>query len=128
MTAQPIAIQKISQVSIPVRQVEAALRFYQGVLGLNLLYKEEKLALLLCNGVRIFLSVPESSAFDQRSSVFYFLVEDIDSSFASLVSQDVTVLGKPHKIAELGGTEFWMAFFKDPDGNVHALTAEKKIG
>jgi hypothetical protein len=31
---------------------------------------------------------------------------------------------KPHLIAEMNGIQTWMAFFQDPDLNVHAVTSE----
>ena len=33
----------------------------------------------------------------------------------------------PHIIARMGDVELWMAFLKDPEGNLLALMCEKKV-
>lgn len=121
---KPLQINKISQISIRVHDLKVAVPFYQGILGLNLLFQIPNMAFFECGGVQIVLGVPESPQYDHPSSVFYFHVENIEESFEQLVAQNVTVLGKPHKISEMNGVATWMAFFQDPDENVHAITSE----
>jgi predicted enzyme related to lactoylglutathione lyase len=128
MATKPLQIQKISQVSIRVHDLDVATPFYQETLGLTLLYREPNMALFDCNGIRILLGTPESPKFDHPSSVFYFYVEDIQAAYENLVSCGVPTVSKPHKIAEFGGKEIWMAFFHDPNENVHALTSEIPLG
>ncbi len=64
----------------------------------------------------------------EKASAFYkeiyFKVDDIQSSYQSLVDQKVSTLGSPHVIGTMENTEFWMAFFRDPDDNVLAVTSE----
>lgn len=119
-------IKGIGQVSIRVHNMEVATRFYQETLGLNMLFQITNMAFFECNGIRIILSIPEGPEFDHPSSV-YFNVDNISSAYDTLINRNVQFLSKPHKIAEMGQTETWMAFFHDPDQNVHALMSEVPV-
>ncbi|WP_340026371.1 VOC family protein [Paenibacillus sp. FSL K6-1096] len=120
-------IKGIGQISIRVHELEAATRFYQETLGLNLLFQIPNMAFLECNGLQIVLGVAEDPRFDHPSSVFYFKVDDIHSAYETLVERNVQFLDQPHKVAEMGGTATWMTFFQDPDQNVHALMSEVPV-
>jgi catechol 2,3-dioxygenase-like lactoylglutathione lyase family enzyme len=122
-----VSIQGITQISIPVHDVDSAVRFYNETLGLPLLYAQTNMALLDCSGIRLLLSIPEKPEFDHPGSTIYFRVEDIQVSYQSLLNAGVEFAGKPHKIAEFNGMAVWMAFFYDPDRNQHALTSEVPI-
>ncbi|WP_238651411.1 VOC family protein [Paenibacillus piscarius] len=120
-------IKGIGQISIRVHDMEAAARFYQETLGINLLFQIPNMAFLECNGLQIVLSVAEDPRFDHPSSVFYFKVDDIQSAYDTLVERKVHFLDQPHIVAEMGGTATWMTFFQDPDQNVHALMSEVPV-
>lgn len=120
-------IEGIGQVSIRVHDMEAATRFYQDTLGLKLLFQIPNMTFFECNGIQIVLGIAEDPQFDHPSSVFYFIVNNINSAYETLVNRNVQFLGKPHKIAEMGQTATWMAFFHDPDQNVHALMSEVPV-
>ena len=59
----------------------------------------------------------------RRSCIF--LVPDIAAAHRALTERGVHFQGEPHLIYEDEemGTEEWMAFFDDPDGNTLALMA-----
>jgi methylmalonyl-CoA/ethylmalonyl-CoA epimerase len=120
-------IQKIGQIGVPVRDVKRAVYFYQDVLGLSLLFSMDTMAFLESNGLRLLLSLPEKEEFANTSSVIYFQVEDITKVYDELVGKEVVFLDKPHLVAKMGQTETWMAFFKDTEGNTHALMSEVQI-
>ncbi len=40
------------------------------------------------------------------------------------LAMGVTFIDEPHLIAKMGQTETWMAFFKDGEGNTHAIMSE----
>jgi len=124
LTASAISIQKIAQLSIPVADVKRAVDFYEKTLGLTVLYSAANMALLDCSGIRLLLSLPETPAFDHPSSTVYFQVEDLEEACRKMESNGVSFMSKPHKIAEFNGYAVWMAFFYDPDRNIHALTSE----
>ncbi|GGG72263.1 VOC family protein [Paenibacillus radicis (ex Gao et al. 2016)] len=117
----------IEQISIRVRDINAAVQFYQNTLELQLLFEIPNMAFFACNGIQIMLSVPEQSEFDHPSSTFYFKVEDINAAYDTLLGRGVTFLGKPHKVVEMNDTQTWMAFFYDPDQNMHALTSQVHV-
>jgi methylmalonyl-CoA/ethylmalonyl-CoA epimerase len=127
LTLSAVNIQGIAQLSIPVRDIARASLFYNKTLGLPLLFSQSNMALLDCHGIRLLLGIPEKPEFDYPGSVVYFKVADIQESYRSLLADEVEFTSKPHKIAEFNGFAVWMAFFRDPDDNVHALTSEVPI-
>ena len=120
-------IQKIGQIGVPVKNVENAIEFYKEVLGLSLLFSTERMAFFECNGQRLLLSLPEKNEFANSSSVIYFQVEDIKKTFEELLEKGVSFIDQPHVVAKMGNTETWMAFFKDTEGNTHALMSEVQV-
>jgi methylmalonyl-CoA/ethylmalonyl-CoA epimerase len=124
LSIAPVSIKGITQLSIRVHDVATAVQFYNETLGLPLLFSQPNMALLDCNGIRLLLSIPEKPENDHPSSVVYFQVENIQEAYESLLANGVEFDIKPHKIAEFNGYAVWMAFFQDPDHNVHALTSE----
>jgi methylmalonyl-CoA/ethylmalonyl-CoA epimerase len=81
----------------------------------------------LMYGIRLLLGIPEKPEFDHPSSIVYFRVENIEQTYESLLARGVNFDSKPHKVAEFNGFAVWMAFFRDPDRNVHALTSEVPV-
>ena len=120
-------IQKIGQIGVPVKDLERAIQFYKNKLGLPHLFTAGNLAFFESNGTRLLLSLPESDEFANASSILYFQVEDIRASYEELRSKEVTFIDEPHLIAKIGQTETWMAFFKDGEGNTHALMSEIQV-
>lgn len=119
-----INIQKIGQIAVPVHDLTRAVRFYKETLGLPLLFQMETMAFFDCQGIRLLLSIPEDERYDHASSIIYFHVEDIQKAYFDLKSNGVELLDEPHVIAKMNGIETWLVFFKDTEGNIHALTSE----
>lgn len=69
------------------------------------------------------LDIPEDSG-ERRSSVIYFKVSQIEEVYQTVSARGVVFEGKPHLIARMPDHELWMAFFRDPDRNLHALMSE----
>ena len=120
-------IQRIGQIAVPVKNIESATEFYKEVLGLPLLFNTESMAFFDCNGQRLLLSIPEKNEYANSSSVIYFQVEDIKKSVEKLSEKGVSFIDHPHVVAKMGNTETWMTFFKDTEGNTHALMCELQI-
>ncbi|MGN7386042.1 VOC family protein [Sporosarcina sp. SAFN-015] len=121
-------ITKIGQVALPATDIERATAFYKDRLGLQLLFTTETMAFFDCNGVRLFISLPEKEEFAHSSSVLYFHVEDIQQAYEEYKEKDIVFIDEPHMVAKMGQTETWMAFFKDTEDNVHALMSEIVVG
>jgi predicted enzyme related to lactoylglutathione lyase len=120
-----LAIQRIGQISVPVKDVQRATTFYRDVLGLRLWLELPGMSFFDCGGIRLMLSVAEDPAYAHPSSIIYYNVADLEAMHASLVAQEVRFLREPHMIADLGAVELWMAFFHDTERNVLALMSEK---
>ena len=117
-------LDQIGQISIRVHDIERAVAFYRDGLGLEFLFDAGPLAFLMCGDVRLMLAKPESDEFDHPSSTLYFRVDDIHAARDELIGRGVPFDDEPHLIAKMPDHELWMAFFRDPDRNVHGLMAE----
>ena len=117
-------LDQIGQISIRVHDIERAVAFYRDGLGLEFLFDAGPLAFLMCGDVRLMLAKPESDEFDHPSSTLYFRVDDIHAAHDELLGRGVPFDDEPHLIAKMPDHELWMAFFRDPDRNVHGLMAE----
>ena len=126
MPATPI--QNVGQIAIRARDLHAAVAFYRDTLGLDYLFEAGPLAFLMCGDVRLMLAVPENDEIDHPSSTIYFRVADLPAAHAELASRGVEFVYKPRLIAKLPDHELWMAFFRDPDGNLQALMSEVREG
>jgi len=85
------------------------------------------IAFFNCGGIRLMLTLPEREEFDHRSSIIYYKVDEINQTYDILKGHDVRFNGKPHKIADMGDYELWMAFFYDLDYNMLALMSEVPV-
>ena len=118
-------IRSIGQISIRTNDLPAAVAFYRDLLGLEFLFEAgPALAFLMCGDVRLMLTVPERAEFDHPSSTLYFRVDDLDAAYEELRSRGVPFDDAPHLIAKMPDHELWMAFFRDPDRNLHGLMSE----
>jgi catechol 2,3-dioxygenase-like lactoylglutathione lyase family enzyme len=114
----------IGQVSLSIRSVESAERFYRGTLGLPHLFTFGDLVFFDAGGIRIYLHRKDEADW-RPGSILYFLVDDIASAHRALAGQGVKFGGAPHLIYtdDETGVEEWMAFFEDGEGNTLALMA-----
>ncbi len=117
----------IGQIAREVSDIRAAERWYKEVLRLPHLFTFGDLAFFDCGGTRLFLTPPENGAKPKAQSVLYFRVAGIHDTHKALGERGVRFEGAPHLIHRHGdGTEEWMAFFTDPDGNMLALMEQVK--
>ena len=121
---------QIRQVSLPVTDLQRAITFYSDVLGATLTgsFEPPGIAFFDFSGVRLFLSAGETG------SVIYFAVDDIDAAVAELSGHGVVFDDEPHMIfrddkGQFGpaGTEEWMVFFTDSEGNTLSLPERRAI-
>lgn len=117
----------LRQIAITVSDVEAAVAFYHGILGLDLLFRAgPNLAFLDAAGVRIMLSMPEGAGTVGGNSILYFSVSDIISVHDALVRNGATSERAPSFAAQMPDHELWTGFLRDPDGNLVGLMEEKR--
>ena len=124
MGDQALALSRIRQIALVVHDLPAAIAFYRDRLGMKFLFEVPgQLAFFDCAGVWLMLSPPEGE-FDQPGSCLYFEVADIHAAHRTLVERGVEFIDAPHRIADMGTYELWMAFFRDLDRNPLAIRSE----
>jgi catechol 2,3-dioxygenase-like lactoylglutathione lyase family enzyme len=123
-TGTHVALGAIGQISRQVRDIPSAVVWFRDVLGLRHLYTFGTLAFFDCEGLRLYLNRVEEDA-ELHDSVIYFRVIDIHAEYERLHQAGVVFRGAPHMIhRHEDGTEEWMAFFEDVDGQLLALMAQ----
>ena len=121
------ALGPIGQIALTVQSLETAEPFYRDVLGLKHLYTFGNLAFFDCHGTRLFLTAADDEDHSRNHSVIYFQVPDINQAFDALSARGVAFSGAPHMIhRHEDGTEEWMAFFNDLDGNLLAIMSNAR--
>lgn len=121
------SINKIGQIAIPVTDLERAVAFYRDVLGIKFLFQAPPgLAFFDCGGVRLMLDVPAKEQENHYASIVYYKVDDLQSAYETLKARGVVFEQAPELVAKMPDHELWMAFLKDPDGNMLGLMWEKR--
>jgi catechol 2,3-dioxygenase-like lactoylglutathione lyase family enzyme len=120
--ASSLQLGPLGQVSLISRDTARVERFYRDTLGLRHVFTFGDLAFFDAGGVRIYVQAKPEKEW-RPSSVLYFLVPDIAAAYAELQSRGVHFLGAPHMIYrdDATGSEEWMAFFEDSEGNMLAV-------
>lgn len=122
------SLDRLHQVALQASNLDEAVNFYERVLGLRLItrYDPPGLAFFDMGGFRLLLSATASEA------TLYFRVVDLNSAVKLLKKRGVDFLQAPAMVhrddaGDFGkkGAEEWMAFFKDPSGNLIALTERR---
>ncbi|MSU48460.1 MAG: glyoxalase [Opitutus sp.] len=128
MSASPSpALSEIGQIALVVSDVPAATTFYRDVLGLKFLFNAgPNLAFLAAGSVRLMLTKPEGEFTAGRNSLLYFKVNDLSATHAAIVARGAANEHAPRLLAKMPDHELWMAFVRDPDGNVVGMMEEKR--
>jgi methylmalonyl-CoA/ethylmalonyl-CoA epimerase len=116
---------KLAQVAVTFRDLPAAITFYRDVLALPLMFETGGMAFFALGDVRLMMTVPEQPEYDHPASVLYFRVENIAATHAELVDRGVEFDAMPHVIGKMGASEIWMAFFRDTEEHLLAITEER---
>lgn len=119
------AIGPLAQVAVTFRDLRPAITWYRDVLGLPLLFETGGMAFFAMGDVRLMMTPPEQPEFDHPASVLYFRVDDIAARHAELLARGVAFVDAPHLVGKMGATEIWMAFFRDGEGHLLAITEER---
>ena len=126
MSIEP-KVSEIRQIAVTVSDVDAALRFYRDVLGLTFLFSAgSDLAFLDAGGIRIMLTTSQGAGSVGANSTLYFKVSDIGATHAALLARGATGEREPQLTARMPDHELWMAFLRDPDGNLVGLLEERR--
>ncbi len=115
----------VRQIAIRVHDIDRAASFYGEALGLDELFRAPGMAFFACGDLRLMLTLPSAPQFDHPGSILYFGVDGIDAAHAALADRGVVFEGEPHKVAEMPDHDLWMAFFRDSENNLMALSSEE---
>ena len=118
---------RIGQIALSVHDMDHAVAFYRDVVGLKFMFQAPNVAFFDVAGVRLMLGQAEPKDLKPADTILYFESTDLDADFAALKQRgaEVAANGDPHFIAKLGAVDLWMAFLRDPDGNVFGLMSER---
>jgi methylmalonyl-CoA/ethylmalonyl-CoA epimerase len=122
-----VALSRIRQIAIPVRDITEATRFYRDTLGLRHLFDAPPaLSFFDCGGVQLMLAGPEGQGKDgdQQHAVLFYDVSDIKSTHAKIESSGAKSLEDPRVIARMNGREIWVSAISDGQGNVVSLMSD----
>ena len=131
--ANKLTVDGLHQVALTTKNISRSCEFYRDTLGLKQIavFDPPGLAFFDVDGVRLSLMQKEEK--EPADSVIYFRVSDIDSAVEVLKQKSVSLEQEPELVfkdeeGQFGeaGEEEWMAFFRDPDGNLLALVARTK--
>jgi catechol 2,3-dioxygenase-like lactoylglutathione lyase family enzyme len=114
---------RIGQISVCVKDVERATKFYRDVLGMRFLFQFPGMAFFDCSGVRLYLARAEKPELD-HTSVLYYRVDSIHDAARTLKERGVAFETEPQKLHADERYELWMGFFRDSEGNMLALMSE----
>lgn len=120
----------LHQVALGCADLARSVAFYRDTLGLAFIAEFDPAGLAFFRLGETRLLLERSDAPEPGSAVVYLRVGDIQAAYTNLRERGVRFDGEPHLIhRDADGTfgppgrEEWMAFFRDPDGNVLALAA-----
>ncbi len=122
-----IRLGKIQQIALVQHDVDRAVPFYRDGLGLPLQFAMAGMAFFDAGGVRLMLSKPSSPEVDHKNSILYFEVENCAAAHAALKARGVPFDDEPHLVGKTGTHELWMAFCRDPEGNLIAISESRPI-
>ncbi len=117
-------------VSIPAKDIEGTRKFYEDVLGLKDIVREDPSGILYRAGDSVIGLYPTQFAGTAKHTIGGFLVSDVEASMEDLRARGVTFeefdmpgLKTENGVATLGDSK--VAWFKDPEGNILALTEDR---
>lgn len=121
----PISPSHISQIAIPVRDLDRAKRFYGESLGLSHLFDAPPgLSFFQCGQTRLMLSPPGDNP---GSSILYYAVEDAGAAQRALAAEGVAFAEDARCIARVGTHDIWLAICQDGEGNHVGLMSEQPV-
>lgn len=120
---------KESMATVAVRDLEAAKKFYEGTLGLQQTDAQEQEAVTYQTGAaKLLVYRSQFAGSNKATAVTWLLGRDVEKVVKGLRNKGVafehyempglTLKGDIHE-----GQGMQAAWFKDPDGNIHALVS-----
>jgi methylmalonyl-CoA/ethylmalonyl-CoA epimerase len=120
---------RVHQIAQHCDDLDRAVAFYSATLGLPLMARFDPpgLAFFDLGNTRLLIEASASPA------VLYLEVDEVEASRARLVDAGVAFVDEPHMIFrdadgtfDRAGTEEWMTFFHDSEGNLLGLVERRR--
>ena len=113
---ESVQLSRISAVMLGVRDLSAALAFYQDKLGLKVMMQEPALALLQCGSLLLGLSRGHTGLAPHVAGAteVVFQVENVRAAHKALSARGVSFTTEPRQATPTD----WVAHFKDVDGHL----------
>jgi methylmalonyl-CoA/ethylmalonyl-CoA epimerase len=127
MAMSDVKLGPLGQIAMTVKDVEASVKFYRDMLHVPFLFQVPNMAFFDLDGVRLMITGGEEGIESHGASTLYFRVADLEGAHQQLGARGVSMVDSPHKIADMPDHELWMCFFRDPDGYLMGLMAEKPL-
>ncbi len=116
---QPIA-------TVAVKDLKAAQRFYEATLGLRQLHADDETILFAAGGAQLLVYRSEYAGTNQATSVTWSVGAELEAIVRGLAGKgvgfehyDMPGMSREGDVHSGGGVK--VAWFKDPDGNIHSL-------
>ncbi len=126
-------IDGLHQIALTTADLDRSTGFYQDVLCLPLIASFDPPGLAFFRVGDVRLSIQKVDEVEATSSVIYLRVQDINAATESLKEKSIELEKEPEVVfrddqGQFGqaGEEEWMAFFRDPDGNLLAFASRTK--
>jgi methylmalonyl-CoA/ethylmalonyl-CoA epimerase len=127
--AEAVHLGEIGQIAVTVPNLEEAKAFYGDVLGMKFLFDAGRMAFFQCGTVRLLIGASEPGtekpAAGMDGTILYYRVADIQAVHAALREKNVEFVQEPHLVARMKSHDLWLAFLRDPAGNMLALMEER---
>jgi methylmalonyl-CoA/ethylmalonyl-CoA epimerase len=72
------------------------------------------------------LTTPQGAGKVGQNSILYFKVSDIAAAHAAFLARGAANERGPALVAKMPDHELWVAFVRDPDGNIVGMMEEKR--
>lgn len=109
------------EMSLPVENVEAALPFYEKVMGFQVVVRQDtpyQSAVLARDGIQIGLA---ENGGDPSQEGCFFAVDDVEAAFAELKANGLEKAEAGFRLDQLGATAWKVFFVVAPDGLCYCL-------
>jgi methylmalonyl-CoA/ethylmalonyl-CoA epimerase len=118
-----IQLESIGQIALTVTDLAESKHFYQEILGMKFLFEAGTMVFFQVGTVRLMIGLAEKPT-PPEGTILYFRVADIQAAAEAFRQKGVIFMQEPHLVAKMPGHDLWMAFLKDPTGNVLGLMSE----
>lgn len=122
-TGPAVHFDRIGQIAITVNDLARSKDFYKNVLGMTFLFDAGNMAFFQCGEVRLMIGTAEEAG-PRGGTILYFKVKNIEKIHTVLKERGVEFQHVPQLVAKMPDHDLWLAFLKDPDGNVLGMMSE----